>query len=115
MTDSDHESSLTHYLGDRITIGGVLEGTESPDDPLHGFFEWDDTKAADAYQKIPKEDGVLSFSTGAADAYRIIQARKFLREAGYLPKGGCPSDLPNTLWYSRRVYEKSGLPSVDVY
>ena len=115
MTDSDHCSSLTHYLGDRITIGGVLEGTESPDDPLHGFFEWDDTKAADAYQKMPKEDGVLSWSTEAADAYRIIQARKFLREAGYLPKGGCPSDLPNTLWYSRCVYEKSGLPSVDVY
>ena len=115
MTDSDHESSLTHYLGDRITIGGVLEGTESLDDPLHGFFEWDDTKAADAYQKIPKEDGVLSFSTGAADAYRIIQARKFLREAGYLPKGGCPSDMLGTLWYSRRVYKKSGLPSVDVY
>ena len=96
MTDSDHESSLTHYLGDRITIGGVLEGTESPDDPLHGFFEWDDTKAADAYQKMPKEDGVLSWSTEAADAYRIIQARKFLREAGYLSKGGCPLDLPNT-------------------
>ena len=115
MTDSDHESSLTHYLGDRITIGGVLEGTESLDDPLHGFFEWDDTKAADAYQKIPKEDRVLSWSTEAADAYRIIQARKFLREAGYLPKGGCPSDMPSTLWYSRCVYEKSGLPSVDVY
>ena len=115
MTDSDHCSSLTHYLGDRITIGGGLEGTESPDDPLHGFFEWDDTKAADAYQKIPKEDGVLSFSTGAADAYRIIQARKLLREAGYLPKGGCPSDMPSTLWYSRREFGNSGLPSVDVY
>lgn len=34
----------------RITPRSVVDDARNPESPLHGFFEWDDSKAAEAYR-----------------------------------------------------------------
>lgn len=34
----------------QLTEKTVVEDARSPDSPLHGFFEWDDTRAAEAHR-----------------------------------------------------------------
>ena len=90
MTDSDHRSLLESSLGPGTSIELLLEKAQEPKHPLHGFFEWDDTKAVDAYDKLPKDDEELlwsaTFPGTQAEDYREIQARRLLLKAGYHPK-----------------------------
>jgi hypothetical protein len=34
------------------TVEAIIEAARSPHNPLHGFFEWDDEKAAHAYRRF---------------------------------------------------------------
>ncbi len=50
VTSDAHRAIAALERGGRLTAEQVVEDARDPDSPLHGYFTWDDTEAANAHR-----------------------------------------------------------------
>ena len=75
----------------RLSAEEVLEAARPVASPLHGFFEWDDSKAAEAHRLEQARDLIRRVKIELEFEERVIQTPKYVRdpsrgakESGYI-------------------------------
>lgn len=88
----EHETRLAALeSGGRLTPRAVVDDAKSPDSPLHGLFDWDADKAADAHWLERARTIIRSVRIHAADPITtVLQAPYYVsdptlpNEQGYI-------------------------------
>lgn len=71
--------------GDGDIARAIVDAARSPRSPLHDFFEWDDTKAAEAFRRSQARQYVRSIEVKITRMGTTLQTRAFVptyREGG---------------------------------
>lgn len=67
----------------KLTTTGVLQLASNPDSPLHGLFQWDDTKAADEYRKMQARSVIKRYNVSIEDAgEQVVHVRSVKKGEG---------------------------------
>jgi len=64
----------------RITPNSVVDDARDPDSPLHGFFQWDDSKAAEAYRLDQARALIRRFPVVVTHETITIKPQAYLRD-----------------------------------
>lgn len=66
----------------RLTAEEVLEAARPSASPLHGFFEWDDSKAAEAHRLEQARDLIRRVKIELEFEERVIQTPRYVKDPG---------------------------------
>ena len=64
----------------RLTVDAIVEDAASPDSPLHGEFEWDDTTAARKYRKVQAGALMRRVRLDVVTKERTLRVPEYLRD-----------------------------------
>jgi hypothetical protein len=66
--------------GDRLTPNDVLEDARRPESPLHEYFEWDESKAAQAHRLDQARTLIRSVKIIVTTERRVVTAPYYVRD-----------------------------------